>query len=244
MNSLNKQNTEEEVVFARREVAEVSILDLVSLVLRNWWIMVLVGGICGLAVYAYSKTTTIPTYKSTCSLYIDTKREQDTGDVNTMSLMGAQDLMPTYIEILKSRTFCSKVSDSVGNKYSYGEIASMTYLSQVDETNIMEIDVVCIDEQDSYIICDNIVNLAVEEILRVFEGGSVKVIDRPEEVPVMIAANNFRRGVIGFVFGAVLAVAVLFIVSMFDTRIESADELTTRYKLPILGEVPNLSDNS
>lgn len=244
MNSLNNQNQETEIQTSAGQAVEVSVLDLVNLIMRNWWVIVLIGGIMAMTVYAYSKTTTIPTYKSTCSLYIDTQREQETGDVNTMALMGAQDLMPTYIEILKSRTFCSKVSDAIENKYSYGEVAGMIYLNQVEETNIMEIDVVCIDEQDSYRICDSVVNLAVEEILRVFEGGSVKVIDRPEEVPTVIAANSFRRGIIGFVFGAALAVAVLFVVSMFDTRIESADELTARYKLPILGEVPNLSDNS
>ena len=244
MNSLNNQNQENEIQTSAGQAVEVSVLDLVNLIMRNWWVIVLIGGIMAMTVYAYSKTTTIPTYKSTCSLYIDTQREQETGDVNTMALMGAQDLMPTYIEILKSRTFYSKVSDSIDNKYSYGEISGMIYLNQVEETNIMEIDVVCIDEQDSYRICDSVVDLAVEEILRVFEGGSVKVIDRPEEVPTVIAANSFRRGIIGFVFGAALAVAVLFVISMFDTRIESADELTSRYKLPILGEVPNLSDNS
>ena len=244
MNSLNKQVQENEMQDSANQTVEISIFDLIYLVMKNWWVIVLIGGIMALAVYAYSKTTTIPTYKSTCSLYIDTQREQETGDVNTMALMGAQDLMPTYIQILKSRTFCTRVSDALENKYSYGEISSMIYFNQVEETNIMKIDVVCIDEQDSYRICDSVVDLAVEEILRVFEGGSVKIIDRPEEMPTVIAANSFRRGIIGFVLGAALAVAVLFVISMFDTRIESADELTTRYKLPILGEVPNLSDNS
>ncbi len=223
---------------------ELSILDLLALMFRNWWILALVGSILGIATYAYSKTTSIPLYKSTGNLYIDTQREQKTDDVNANALLNAVNLMPTYIEILKSRTFFSMVSDSVDNKYSYEEISQMTSLTNIENTNIITISVTCVDQTDSYLICNSIVELASDEILRVFEGGSVKIIDRPEDVPATILPNAFRRGTVGFVVGVILATFVIFLINMFDTRIETSDELTARYNLPILGEIPNLSDLS
>lgn len=221
---------------------EISILDMIVLIMRNWWIIVLVGGILGIACYAYSKTTSVPTYRSTGQLYIDTQREQKTDDVNTNALVGARELMPTYIEILESRTFNSIISDAVDNKYSYEEIAKMTYLSQVEDTNIMSVNVVCVDERDSYEICNSIINLAADEILRVFEGGSVKIIDPPEEEPEVVVVNLYQRGIIGFIIGAALAILAIFLFNMFDTRIESSEEISTKYGLPILGEIPNLAD--
>ena len=239
-NIINEQNTEAQDSLT----AEISVLDIIALVIRNWWIVAMVGAIFGIAVYAYTKTTSVPTYRSSGNIYIDTQREQKTDDVNATALMNAQDLMPTYIEILKSRSFCSQISDSIDNKYSYKEIMDMLTLVQKENTNIMTISVTCIDEQDSYTLCSNIVDKASDEILRVFEGGSVKIIDRPEAEPTEIVANAYKRGAVGFVLGAAIAIFILFLFNMFDTRIETSDELTSKYNLPILGEAPNLGDVS
>lgn len=219
---------------------EFSIIELVALAMRNWWILAIVGAVFAIAVYAYTKTTSVPTYTSSGSIYIDTQMEQRTGDVNTSALMGARDLMPTYIEILKSRTFCTQISDAIDNKYAYKEIQKMLKLSQTEGTNIMLIKVNSIDRQDAYTLCNAVIDAAPNEILRVFEGGSVKIIDRPEGSPSMQVSNAYKRGAVGFVLGAVVALVVLFIFNMFDTRIETTDELTNQYNLPILGEVPNL----
>lgn len=221
---------------------EISILDIIVLVMRNWWIVGLAGLVLAIACYAYSKSTAVPTYQSTGNLYIDTKRERIDDDVNATALMYARDLMPTYIEILESRTFNTIISEAMNNKYNYQEINSMTTLSQVEDTNIMKVSVVCVDENDSYQICNYIIRYASDEILRVFEGGAVKIIDSPEQTPKMIAVNLFRRGIIGFIIGAIFAVIAIILFDMFDMRIVSSDELTTRYKLPVLGEISNLTD--
>ena len=223
---------------------EISILDLIALVIRNWWIVALVGAIFGIAAYAYCKTTSVPTYQSTGSLYINTQREQTTDDVNATALINTVNLMPTYIKVLQSRTFRSQISDAINNKYSYTEIGGMVSLAQEEDTNIMTVSVRCVDQQDSYTICSSIIEQASDEILRVFEGGSVKIIDRPESIPEEIVTNAYKRGAVGFIVGAALAVFVLFLFNMFDTRIETSEELTQRYNFPILGEVPNLSDVS
>lgn len=223
---------------------EISILDIIVLIMRKWWIVGLVGLVLAIACYAYSKSTAVPTYRSTGNLYIDTQRERIDDDVNATAILYARDLMPTYIEILESRTFNTIISEAMDNKYTYQQIAAMTTLTQVEDTNIMEVSVVCVDESDSYMICDYIVRYAADEILRVFEGGSVKVIDSPEPEPKIIVVNLFKRGIIGFVIGAILAVVAIVVFNMFDTRIASSEELTTRYKLPILGEISNLLDIS
>lgn len=223
---------------------EISILDLIALVIRNWWIVAMVGAVFGIAVYAYCKTTSVPTYQSTGSLYINTQREQTTDNVDATALINTVNLMPTYVKVLQSRTFCTQISDAIDNKYSYTEISGMMSLTQEEDTNIMTVNVRCVDQMDSYVICNSIIEKASDEILRVFEGGSVKIIDRPETTPTEIVTNAYKRGALGFIVGAALAIFVLFLFNMFDTRIESSEELTQRYNLPILGEVPNLSEVS
>lgn len=239
MNNINEN--ENSVEFSEQIVSEISILDLIALMIRNWWIIVMVGAIFGIATYAYSKTTAIPTYRSTGSLYIDTQREQTTDELNAKAIFNARDLMPTYVEVLQSRTFASIVSDAVDNKYSYAEIKRMVTFTPTEDTNIVNVSIVCMDQQDSFSICENILNLAPDEILRVFESGSVKIIDHPTAVPETLMANSLKRGAVGFLVGAALAMFFIFLLNMFDTRVESSEELASRYNLPVLGEAPNLA---
>lgn len=242
MNNINEN--ENSVEFSEQIVSEISILDLIALMIRNWWIIVIVGAIFGIATYAYSKTTAIPTYRSTGSLYIDTQREQTTDELNAKAIFNARDLMPTYVEVLQSRTFASIVSDAVDNKYSYSEIKRMVTFTPTEDTNIVNVSIVCMDQQDSFTICESILNLAPDEILRVFESGSVKIIDHPTAVPETLMANSLKRGAVGFLVGAALAMFFIFLLNMFDTRIESSEELASRYNLPVLGEAPNLASLS
>ena len=76
-----------------------------------------------------------------------------------------------------------------------------------------------------------------------FEGGSVKLINNAVEAKSPLPNNSVKRGLIGFVAGAAVAMLIIFLINIFDTRVKSAEELTTKYNLPILGEIPNLHEN-
>ena len=61
------------------------------------------------------------------------------------------------------------------------------------------------------------------------------------------STNNLVVGiiiyvVIGFIAGAALAALIIFLINLFDTRVKSSEELSNKYNLPILGEVPNLHE--
>ena len=223
---------------------EMSLMDILVIFLSKWWIVVSVGIIFAITGFIFTKATAVPSYESNGSLYIDTKKNQVGDNSDAMSILYAQDLMPTYIEILESRNFIADVIKSVDYKYDYKEIINMTNLYQENQTNILTIKTVSLDEKDSYIICENMVNYAKEELLRVFEEGNVKIIDLPDPIPKEVIPSASKRAIIMFMLGAIMALAVLVIYNMFDTRISSSDELTEKYNIPVLGEVPTLYEKS
>ena len=89
----------------------------------------------------------------------------------------------------------------------------------------------------------SIVNNAPGEIARVLGGGSTKITEFPEEATKSEPMNTARNAVIGLVAGAAIAMVIIFLVNMFDTRVKSKDELVEKYGFPILGEIPNLNPN-
>ena len=219
---------------------QISVVEIINMMLTFWWLIALMAVLVGGSTYLYSKLTSIPQYKSTGTLYISTQKEQKTDDVNTTALTGAKNLMPTYIEILKAKPFLQTVSDDIDNKYSWSEITENTTIENIKDTNMISIRVKCEDSHDAYLICSSIVNNAFDEIIRVFDGGSVKLIDIPEEAPSPESTNSLKRGIIGFLAGAAVAMLIIFLINMFDTRVKNSDELRRKYNLPILGEVADL----
>lgn len=229
--------------FEAKEIeTQLSVIDIINMMLTFWWLIVILALLVGGSTYAYSKITSVPLYSSSGTLYINTQKEQKTDDVDVNALTGVQSLMPTYIEILKSDPFLQLVSDDIDNKYSFADIKSKTKISGIEDTNLMTITVSTEDAHDAYLICESIVNNAFDEIIRVFEGGSVKLINNPVEATSPQPTNSLKRGIIGFCAGAAIAVLIIFLINLFDTRVKSSEELKQKYNLPILGEVSNLHE--
>lgn len=224
----------------RSTETEISVVDIINMMLTFWWFIVVLAILVGGATYTYFKVTSIPEYKSTSRLYISTEATQTSTDVNTSSLTGVMNILPSYIEVLQSKTFLDTVSDDLDNDYSVSAIKGMLTMEAVADTNIINLTVKNEDAHVAYLVCSSIVNNAPSEIARVFGGGSTKLIEYPEEADDPEAMHTTRNAVIGFIAGAAIAMVIIFFVNMFDTRVKNKDELVAKYGLPILGEIPNL----
>lgn len=235
-----KQGRDLNLNTAKTLMSDISVVDIINMMLTFWWFIVILAVLVGGATYTYFKISAVPEYKSTAKIYINTEGQQSSTDVNAGALINAGNLLPTYIDVLKSNTFLQKVSDDLDNFYSEREIKSMTTMEAVPETNIISLKVVNADAHISYLIASSIVNNAPNEIARVFGGGSTKMTEYPKEALSAEPEHTGRNAVIGAVLGAVVAMLIIFLVNLFDTRVKNKDELVEKYGLPILGEMPSL----
>ena len=223
-----------------KSTSDINVIDIINMMLTFWWFIVILAVLVGGATYTYFKISSVPKYKSTARIYVNTEGQQTSTDVNANALTGAANLLPTYIDVLKSKTFLSTVSDDLNNKYSISEIESMLTMEAVEDTNIISLKVLNEDAHVSYLVCSSIVNNAPNEISRVFGGGSAKLTEYPEEATEAEELHTAKNAAIGFVAGAVIAMLIIFLVNLFDTRVKNKEELISKYGLPILGEIPSL----
>lgn len=219
---------------------EISVVEIINMMLSFWWFIVAMAILVGGSSYAYYKVTSVPQYTSNARVLVSTQAQQTSTDVNTGAIVNAGNLLPTYIDVLRSKVFLEQVSDDLDNRYSVGAIKGMLTMEAVKETNILSITVKNTDAHVAYLVCSSIVNNAPSEIARVFGGGSTKITEYPVEADSAAPIKTGRNAVVGAVAGAAIAMVIIFLVNMFDTRVKHKDELVNRYGLPILGEIPNL----
>ena len=223
-----------------KSTSDISVIDIISMMLTFWWFIVVFAIFVGGATYTYFKVSSVPAYKSTAQMCISNDATQTSTNVNTNAMIGATNLLPSYIEVLESKQFLAQISDDLDNKYDVSDIKSMIKLEGVTDTNIITITVNYEDAHVSYLVASSIVSNAPSEISRVFGGGSTTFTEYPEEATSPEPMHTMRNAAIGLLVGALIAMLIIFLVNLFDTRVKSKDELIAKYELPILGEIPSL----
>lgn len=216
-----------------------SISELINIFLRRWWIIALSAVILCVSGFFYSQFIVTPLYRTDGTLYVNARRTQ-TSDVSTTNIMASQQLATTYKEILKRRTFLAQVAEDVGNKYSVGELSSMISMSPLNETEIMEIKVTGEVPEDVYAICHSVLTHAPDELIRVVNAGSVKILDDGQVPKTPYSPNVKNYTLVAFALGLALGALIVFCIEFFDTRVKSRDDIINKYKEPLLGEIPAL----
>ena len=224
----------------------ITISEIVSMLLRRWWIIVITAMVFSVSVFFYSEYIVVPLYKTSGSIFVDASRS-NTGDVSQANIMASVQLAETCKELLTRPTFLSEISEEVealtGNKYPHTQLKEMIEVEAVNETEIMEITVKGSEKEDLPIICNLILTKGCERIQEV-RGGYPQVLDLGT-VPGKPYSPNTRANTLVFFFVGVLAGGlIVFCIDFFDTRVKSRDDIITKYKIPLLGEIPELVMNS
>lgn len=221
---------------------ELKIMDIVDMLMRRWWIMLMSMIIVGIMAFIFTEVFISPTYRSVGALYVNASKEQVNQSVTTGTITASQQLVSTYAEILKRRTFLENVSEDIENKYEVKQLQRMITILPVNETEIMEISVESTDPHDSYLIAHSVLMRAPDELMRVVEAGSVKLLDDAEENIVAVSPNIRQNTLIGALMGIILGALIILLLEFVDTRIKNSEDIVNKYEEPLLGEIPSLDE--
>ena len=215
---------------------------------RRWWLLILLMFIGGSAAYMYTDLFVDPVYKADGSFYVNSKTDRN--EVDTVTSVGQLNsntrLAMSCAEILTRRSFLEKVAEQVNEEndttYTWSNIKSMLSVSPVNETELLELSLTGTNMEQLPIILNTLMDLAPETIMQIINGGSLESVDRPSDKPPRVGPNITRNTIMGVIGGLVVAVLIIFLIELFDTHIKSADELKNRYREPVLGEIPSLTN--
>lgn len=198
----------------------------------------------------YTNFFVTPKYTATVQLHVYSSADNRLGTDSSITkgeLEASEQLINTYIVVVKSNTFLEKVSDKLGREdLTAGAIKSMMSCSAIENTVAFSISITNPDPETAMEIANTIADTCPDEIVRVLKVGGVEIIDYAK-LPSSPSSPNLRKNVL---FGAViafgLAFAFFFIREIFDTSIKDEADLTREFDIPILGTIPRLvpSDKS
>ena len=154
-----------------------------------------------------------------------------------------QSLVTTYSSIVKGKSVIKEVITNLDLDYNVKELTERVSVSPEADTEIIKITV---KDEDPYLatdIANEIVEVFRKEITNIFELQNVSQIEvaEVEEEPYNI--NIIKDLIIYILIGAVISCGSVFVVYYFDTTVKSADEIESKFDLPVFGAVPKVKKN-
>lgn len=220
----------------------IDVLKLVKYYLKRIWILAICGIIGFAAMYFYTLRSTYDTYTAAGTMYVGNGNPAATNYQYTSSndLDSAVKLIDTYMVVIKSNKVLDVITERLTPQYPQitpGFIAGSLSAGSVSETSVLQVRGTTFDPQLSADIVNAVLDVAPDEIIRVVGVGSCEVIDYAI-VPMFPDDRGLvRRGILGALFGIIVAGAVLLVLFMLDRRISDTKELTDCYTPPVLASI-------
>lgn len=228
------------------EIIEIDILRLAKAVMQKIWAVILAAVIFGSALFGFTYVFIEPEYEARTLLYVNNSNfsvGNTSFNISTSTLSAAQELVNTYIVILKARTSLNEIIDYTQLDRSYTELQSMISAAPVNSTEIFEVVVTSTDPVESEKIANAIATLLPKRIAEIVDGSSVRVVDYAI-VPTSRSGPSYAKNTfIGVILGIFLSVAIIVLKELFDVFVREEQYLTQTYPYPILAAIPNMKNS-
>lgn len=176
-----------------------------------------------------------PKYEAVSKLYV-----LNSGDsaVNLSDLQIGAYLADDYQEVFKTWEVHEMVLKNLGLDYSYSEMQSMLRVGNPTDTRILTITITSPDPAEATAIANEYANVARLFISETMETEEPNILSVALEPKSPASPNKSLNIILGFMIGALLAVAVFVMKYIMDDRIHTVEDIERYTGLATLAVVP------
>lgn len=224
----------------KNNVIVVRVAEIIRLLIKKLWIMILVGVIFAAGGYGYGVVTTpTPMYSATTKLYVT---GADAEVPSTPSLNLGQQVLGSYIEILRSRPVLEQVIEDLNLNMSYAELRSCVSQYTPEGTCMLEISVAYPEPELSKKIVDDLVTVSADRAKEIM-GCRIPVVYEEAYLPTepynSAGNNSYKYLLLGGVAGVALTGFIILVGYFASTKFNNPNKVTDRLHLKTLGVIPN-----
>jgi capsular polysaccharide biosynthesis protein len=242
---LNSDRALNTVSVVQEEESEISIdfVSLFELLLSKIKMIVLVVLIFAVIGALVSSQVLVPKYTASVTFYVNNNKNSVSQNLTYSDLSAASMLVPTYIELIKSKSVLKTVEEKINTGYTSEELAQMiSAKEQGDDTQLMVLEVTNSDPENAYLIANAIADIAPTKIVELMDGSSVKVVDYAELPTEPTSPNVPKNTVMAAALGFILSVGIVLLRYLLETSIKGEDDIKRMFpEIPVIGIVPEIT---
>ena len=215
--------------------------DLLEILKKCWWVMLIVFALASTTTYIYSNVTYQPQYTATVSIWVLKNVGTESGFQAT-DVSVATYLVNDYRELLTSDAVVDRVQKSspTFEKISIAALRSSVSVSHIQETRILTLSATANSKEGAKKLADTWGNTFCTYINDEKMNGEQMVTYDDALTPINPSNPiSFSKILLMGILAAALAYAVFFVRFVLDDKINSADDVEKYLGLTVLGAIPN-----
>ena len=223
-----------------QEKFEIDVFQLVKVLWKRKFLIVLAALVAGLAAFAYSSFVIQPQYTSTTRIYVVNRNQADKPGLTNQDLQAGSYLVKDYREIILSQDVLEKVVADQNLTMDAKTLGRKVSVTVPADTRIVSISVRDGKPEEASRIANALREVAAQKIISVTRVSDVTTLDeaRPATSP---SSPNIRRNTIMAILAASgIVILVVLLVELLDDRVKRPEDIEEVMHISLLGVIPNL----
>ena len=217
------------------EEIEIDLREILFLLLRRLWMIVIVGVMGGILFGLYTHTFIKPQYESQSMIYILTK---STSITSLTDLQVGTQLTEDYMVFIKSRPVAEKVIENLNLDLSYEEFIDKISIANPENSRVLKLTVTDYEPEMARTIVNELTDVSIKRIAEIMATDEPTVADYGHIPEKPSSPNLVKNVVIGTLLFAFLAIAVIVLMYIMNDSIMTSEDIEKYLGLNTLGSIP------
>ena len=228
-------------------VNNISLISLVKIAIRHFYILVISALVCGIAAFSYCQFVAVPVYSATGSVLVTNGaiiKDNNTGSskVSNTDIVASLQLANTITDILKTNDIYKELADNTGNKYTYSELKSkISVKRRSTDTLFIDIAFTGSTPEEAKSLTNKFLELTPDYILKFIPNSTAAVTTNAESASRIYPRTSIVTLAAAFI-GALISFAIVYLISLANTTIKTESDITDNYKIMLIGNIPDFSN--
>ena len=219
---------------------EIDVFQLVKVIWKRKFLIVLTAIIAGLAAFAYSSFVIKPQYTSTTRIYVVNRNQADKPGLTNQDLQAGAYLVKDYREIILSQDVLEKVVADQKLTMDAKTLGRKVSVTVPADTRIVSISVRDGNPEEASRIANALREEAAQKIISVTRVSDVTTLEEARPATSPSSPNIRRNTMIATIAGVGFVTIIVLLVELLDDRVKRPEDIEEVMHLSLLGVIPNL----
>lgn len=211
-----------------------TLLELLGLLKKNLKLVVILPLVCAIGMGAYAFVGMEDEYTATASMYVLAKQDESASNLNA-SLTASQLVANDVATLLKSDRVRDLAARDLGVKSLAGfEIA----VTSETTSRVLSVSVTGDDSKQVAELANSLAQNVSGVAQDVMQIEAVNVINLADAPTLPSGPSRMLYIVVALFAGLLMAIAIVVITDMLNTKVRSADEVEELLGIPVIGRIP------